>query len=176
MPLHVAAATDDVRLARALVASGVDVEARNGAGKTALEVAAAADAAGVIHVLVANGVDLQILDRSLRHRPLHLAARANASNAVSVLLGHGASSDVLNERGETPLHAAAGADAGFRCPSCWRTAPIPWRRTLTAGPRWRWPGSGPHRLPRPCWPRGRDGRLREVPVDDVALEQRLTVE
>lgn len=109
--LHAAAAVDDVQMAQLLLAAGVNGEAVNATGQTVLETAVTADAAGVLQLLAANGVRMQVRDRSLRDRPLHMAARANAGNAVAVLLAHGASIEMPNPAGDTPLHTAAGADA-----------------------------------------------------------------
>ena len=113
MPLHVPAATDDVRLARALVASGVDVEGRNGAGETLLEVAARRRRRRR-HPCAGRRRRRPADSRPLAARPAVASGGAGqrGRDVVSVLLGHGASSDVLNDRGETPLHAAAAAGAG----------------------------------------------------------------
>lgn len=109
--LHAAASADDVQLAQLLIAAGVDVEAVNATGRTVLETAVTTNAAGIVQLLATNGVRMQVRDRSLRDRPLHMAARANAGSAIAVLLAHGADIEMPNPAGDTPLHAAAGADA-----------------------------------------------------------------
>ncbi len=78
----------------ALVAAGADVSARANAGETALHLAAAADAAGAIAALVVAGAGVHVPDTEGWH-PLHWAARTDAVDAVAALMTAGADWEAL---------------------------------------------------------------------------------
>ena len=111
MPLHSAARfNEDPAVIEALVAAGVDVEARGGVlGKyTPLHYAAGSNEnPAVIDALVAVGADVAARD----HRgqtPLHLAAQSNENApVVDALLAAGADVAERDDGGRTPLHYAA---------------------------------------------------------------------
>ena len=113
--LHAAAFAYDVDVARALVAAGADVRARNRRGAEPLH-AATMGAPGsahwnpaaqrkVIAYLVSMGADPNAGDVS-GITPLHRAVRNRCSAAVEALLGLGADPRATNRSGSTPLDVA----------------------------------------------------------------------
>lgn len=124
--LHVAAAAFDADVARALIAAGADVRAKNRRGAEPLHYASDGrpgdvDAAGqraMVELLVDAGADPRALDES-GVAPIHRAVRTRGVGAVIGLLGRGADPRQANKRGSTPLSLAtsttgksgAGADA-----------------------------------------------------------------
>lgn len=92
----------NVKMARLLLDRGVDVNARNRTGRTALmecydpEVAA---------LLLARGADVNAQD-SQGNTPLFNAAHSFQTQLATLLLQHGAKVNVVNRQGETPLSTA----------------------------------------------------------------------
>jgi ankyrin repeat protein len=84
-----AARTGDKARVRALLASGTDVNASNGAGVTSLMVAAAAGHAGVVAALTDAGADLDQRDR-LGRTALDRALAAGQDDVVRFLRARGA--------------------------------------------------------------------------------------
>jgi ankyrin repeat protein len=83
---------------------GVDVLDRD--GRSQLHMAAHANDAGRVAELIAAGADLNLQDKEMGLTPLHLAAQEYAVDAARVLLEAGASVDVVNEHGNSPLFVA----------------------------------------------------------------------
>lgn len=102
-----AAVLGDLRLLRALIARGVDLN-RVHAGVTPL-LAATRDSwhgrADAVVMLLANGADPRIADAE-RNTPLHHAARSTDPAVAAALLDAGAERDALNAEGHSPLATA----------------------------------------------------------------------
>ncbi len=113
--LHIAAAAYQLEVARALIAAGADVNARNRRGAQPIHYAADGVPGGehwnpqaqaeTIAYLVAAGADPNAADGS-KVRPLHRAVRTRCASAVRALLGSGADPSLANGNGSTPLDLA----------------------------------------------------------------------
>ena len=113
--LHVAAVTYDRDLARALIAAGADVRARNRRGAEPLHYAADGGPASptwnpraqadIIACLLEAGASPNALDKS-GVAALHRAVRNRCTGAVRALLEGGASARLANKSGSTPLDLA----------------------------------------------------------------------
>jgi ankyrin repeat protein len=113
--LHVAAAGDRPDIARALVAAGADVSAKNRRGAQPLHYAAdsrpgaanwSPDAqAATIAYLIGAGADPNATDSS-GVAPLHRAVRTRGAAAVNALLEAGADARRPNRNGSTPVRLA----------------------------------------------------------------------
>ncbi|MDE0254769.1 MAG: ankyrin repeat domain-containing protein, partial [Rhodospirillaceae bacterium] len=104
------------RIVDLLLSAGVQVEARDGGGRTPLHVAAASDNAMVAKALIDAGAQVEARDKR-RGTPLHAAARVAdldwavydhlyRARSVKVLLAAGATTDARDRDGRTPLQAA----------------------------------------------------------------------
>eukprot|EP00302_Diacronema_sp_CCMP2436_P023275 CAMPEP_0179913014 /NCGR_PEP_ID=MMETSP0983-20121128/221_1 /TAXON_ID=483367 /ORGANISM="non described non described, Strain CCMP 2436" /LENGTH=230 /DNA_ID=CAMNT_0021814949 /DNA_START=60 /DNA_END=751 /DNA_ORIENTATION=+ len=104
-----AAARVDLRDAAAILAShGVELEAADANGMTALHHAATAGAAALVSLILAAGAQPSPLSRTGACTPLHLAARAaEGAEVVHLLLTYGADPRERDHRQQTPLHVAA---------------------------------------------------------------------
>jgi ankyrin repeat protein len=113
--LHIAAASNQPAIARALVAAGADVHAKNRRGAQPLHYAADShpgatnwdpDAQAVtIAYLIEAGADPNATDNS-GVAPLHRAVRTRGAAAVHALLDGGADPRRPNRNGSTPLALA----------------------------------------------------------------------
>lgn len=107
-PLHTAAISGTAEACRALVASGVDVNAKDVDGFTALHRAASEGRAALCSALLSVGADANA-ENNDRFMPLHGACMTGCAEASLVLIAAGAA---VNARGGTnlrwtPLHNAA---------------------------------------------------------------------
>ncbi|KNC50725.1 uncharacterized protein AMSG_11997 [Thecamonas trahens ATCC 50062] len=99
------------RMIYGLVEGGADVNVADADGRFPLHVAAENGRYRVVDALAsASGVDLDVVDADGK-TPLHVAAEGGESKVVEHLLRHGASSQVADNSGVTPLQAAE--QAGF---------------------------------------------------------------
>lgn len=108
--LIIAATLPDLRLLRALIAAGAEVNRRQ-EGHTALLAATRDSLAGrpqAVATLLANGADPRIADAD-GNSPLHHAARCSDIGVAGMLLDAGAGLDLPNRLGETPLGIACKA-------------------------------------------------------------------
>jgi hypothetical protein len=113
--LHVAAATYDGRIARALIAAGADPRARNRRGAEPLHYAADGGPGrltwnpraqgAMVAILVGAGADPDARDDS-GVAPIHRAVRSRCTGAVRALLASGAKRDIRNASGSTPMDLA----------------------------------------------------------------------
>jgi len=91
--------------ARLLVERGIDPNARNANGETALFKAVQSDDSEMIKYLAALGAAIDSRDVQ-GNTPLHIAARWRAAGAAKTLLALGADKDAQNLAGKTPLGIA----------------------------------------------------------------------
>jgi ankyrin repeat protein len=113
--LHFAAAGYRHKIARALIAAGADIRARNRLGDEPLHAAAVgmpgsrnwnpAAQAATIACLVEAGADRNAADK-FGVTPLHRAVRTRCASAVRALLEAGADVNCRNRNGSTPLGLA----------------------------------------------------------------------
>jgi hypothetical protein len=113
--LHVAGAAYRPQVARALIAAGADVRARNRRGAQPLHYAADGSPgaphwnppaqAEVIAVLIAAGADANAVDMN-GVAPLHRAVRTRCTAAVEALIAGGADVELRNGNGSTPMDLA----------------------------------------------------------------------
>jgi ankyrin repeat protein len=100
-----------VRVARALLSRGANVDARDACGETALILAARYGRGEVLRVLLNHGAAVDACN-NCGHTPLHEAARTGNVDAVHLLLDAGAAVNVRSRNGETPLHHTAWGHHG----------------------------------------------------------------
>lgn len=107
-PVADAAMRGDSAKVRSLLKQGIDANAAQADGMTALHWAAARGDAAQVKVLVFAGARLESSTRNGSYTPLHLAAQAGRGAAVRALLESGANPNALTSSGgATPLHMAA---------------------------------------------------------------------
>ncbi len=105
-----AARDGDVETVRALIASGVDVNAAQGDGMTALHLAAERRDVEMAELLIGAGADVDAPVRIGAYTPLHVAARAGSGAVVRLLLEAGANPlAVTTNTGALALHMASAA-------------------------------------------------------------------
>ncbi|MBU6247327.1 MAG: ankyrin repeat domain-containing protein [Xanthomonadaceae bacterium] len=109
--LLLAALMPDIRLLRALIARGADVNRAHGGGLTAL-LAATRDSvpgrAEAVMTLISNGADPTAADID-GHTPLHGAVLSEEPIVAAMLLDAGADLNVINRAGLSPLATACRA-------------------------------------------------------------------
>jgi ankyrin repeat protein len=106
-PVADAAMRRDLETVRALLRQGVDVNAAQGDGMTALHWAATHADAALTEVLLYAGANVKATSRLGRHTPLHVAAEAGAAPVVTALLARGADANAATSTGATALMFAA---------------------------------------------------------------------
>ena len=103
----------DAAAVRSLLDQGVDVNAAQGDGMTALHWAADRGHAEVVELLLAASADLEATTRVGSYTPLHLASRGGHGRVVHRLLAAGGDPGaVTTNSGVAPLHLAAAAIGG----------------------------------------------------------------
>ncbi len=109
-PVADAAERGDLEAVRTLAREGVDVNAAQGDGMTALHWASEGGQVEMAETLIHAGADLGAVTRIGEYTPLHMAARAGMAATVGVLLEAGADPRATTTTGgATPLHLAAAA-------------------------------------------------------------------
>ena len=104
-----AAQNGDREAVHALLKKGLDVNAAQGDGTTALHWAAIKGDADMAQMLVAAGANVRATTRLGAYTPLYLAARAGYSDVVKILLAAGADAKAKTSNGTTALMIAAAA-------------------------------------------------------------------
>ena len=104
-----AAMRGDLAAVTALLGRGVDANAAQGDGMTALHWAAEKDHADIAKALLARGANVRATTRLGAYTPLHLAARRGHAAVAALLLDGGADANAAATTGVTALHLAAGA-------------------------------------------------------------------
>ncbi|KAH8987493.1 ankyrin repeat-containing domain protein [Lactarius hatsudake] len=108
-PLHLASSHGDLESVRVLLDHGANVNAKNKQGQTPLLRASTLndsvlkDRFGVAELLLERGADANAQDKD-HESPLLLASWVPDFKLVGMLLAHGASANVKDNRGRTPLH------------------------------------------------------------------------
>ena len=151
-----AAVLPDLRLLRALIERGVDLNAAQ--AWTAPLLAATRDSwhgrPEAVMTLLANGADPRIVDAE-GNTPLHHAARSSDPGVAALLRDAGAEMDALNGEGVSPLGTACIAGNWRRGTATWKrsngcssAAPS---RSRKAGSRYCWPRPPPRKtMPPAC--------------------------
>ena len=106
VPIIEAARSQDAETVRTLIAEGVDVNARQRDGATALHWAAYRDDLDLANVLIEAGADINAANE-LGATPLWLAAANGSAAMVKRLLDAGANSNAALTIGETPVMTAS---------------------------------------------------------------------
>ncbi|MBP2681125.1 MAG: uncharacterized protein H6Q78_988, partial [Candidatus Krumholzibacteriota bacterium] len=106
LPLHIAATTGNVEIARLLLDAGADIDAGDADNSTALGVAAMRRHAEMVDLLIARGADVNRRDRKA-DCPLSFAAYGRDEAIIQKLLDAGADIYYRAPGGETLLHVAA---------------------------------------------------------------------
>lgn len=105
--LHKAAHRGDVAQVRALLEKGgVDPDARDSYGGTALHAAMFQDRIEVVALLLAHGFDPNAIGPRNGYTPLHDAVWADNLPAARLLLEHGARTDIKGKDGLSPYEKA----------------------------------------------------------------------
>ena len=100
----------DREAVRELLRQGLDVNAAQGDGMTALHWAASSGDAELLDILLYAGADVAAVTRIGQYTPLHLAAKRGAPEALRSLIAGGADvTAATGNNGATPLHFAAAA-------------------------------------------------------------------
>jgi hemoglobin len=101
--LHDAALVGEAELAAVLIRSGAEPDAREADGHTPLYRASTGD---VVRVLLVAGATADVASGPTQGTPLHQAARRGNVSVAQALLDHGATIDVRDAKGHTPLRRA----------------------------------------------------------------------
>lgn len=107
-PLHmVCRGTGSLPLLKCLVTAGVNVDATDKSGETALATATFNSHIDCASHLVHSGADINLTNRT-KDAPIHLALQSDVPAVLQLLLNKGAKYQEPNNSGRTILHYAAG--------------------------------------------------------------------
>ncbi len=91
-PLHLAAETNSIDIARLLIDSGADIEAKDNDGLTPMHWAAETNSLDLVRLLIDRGADIEAKDND-GLTPMHLAGETNSLDVVRLLIDRGANND-----------------------------------------------------------------------------------
>ncbi|WP_422137647.1 ankyrin repeat domain-containing protein [Endozoicomonas sp. ALC020] len=129
-PLHVAAIQGDTNALETLLKAGADIELLVNQQHSPLHLAIINNHPEAVKLLIKSRARfserLRIINQGdyQGNTPLHLAVLAKNANVVNLLLSHGASQELSNNDGFTPLYLAAvtGAQDAIRVLLDWKSA------------------------------------------------------
>ena len=107
-PLHIAAAKGRQEIAEFLISKGADVNSKDKGGSTPLHYAASEGHGSMIKFLISKGANVNTKNYSSGWSPLHMAVINGRLATVELLISKCADVNVRSNRGQTPLHYAAG--------------------------------------------------------------------
>lgn len=102
-----AAKSGDVAAVKALLKQGMDVNAAQGDGMTALHWAATNGDVAIAQMLLSAGANVRATTRLGGLTPLHLATQSGQAHVAAALIAAGADSNLATATGATPLMLAA---------------------------------------------------------------------
>ncbi|KDO26083.1 hypothetical protein SPRG_08444 [Saprolegnia parasitica CBS 223.65] len=108
-----AAKTDDLDEALAIIAGRADIDGLGTDGRNGLHWAAALNRSAVVHVLLKKGAHISHSDKD-GWTPLHWASRMGNPDVVRLLVKHGADVNAKDPWGTTPLMLSLGAHVNAR--------------------------------------------------------------
>ncbi|MFN7114011.1 MAG: ankyrin repeat domain-containing protein [Alphaproteobacteria bacterium] len=103
--LHVAAMTNQRKIAAELVKAGAEIEARDHLGRTPLLQAARSGQPNMIEFLLLNRADIKAQDKE-GNTVLHLAAESISADTIVALIEAGADTAARNKNGGTAIDVA----------------------------------------------------------------------
>uniref|UniRef100_A0A672ZP70 Uncharacterized protein n=1 Tax=Sphaeramia orbicularis TaxID=375764 RepID=A0A672ZP70_9TELE len=105
-PLHLAAYHGHHHAMEVLVQSLLDLDVRNGQGRTPLDLAAFKGHVECVDVLINQGASILVKDFTLKRTPIHAAATNGHSECLRLLIGNAdlqSAVDIQDGNGQTPL-------------------------------------------------------------------------
>jgi len=108
-PVADAAMQGDVATVRRLITQGVNVNAAQGDGMTALHWAAEHGDSVMANLLLRAHANVKAVTRIGNYTPLHIAGKSGSGAVVRALLKAGSDPNALTTSGATPLHFAAAS-------------------------------------------------------------------
>lgn len=112
MNIFEAAEKGDINKINELMRQGIDINAANEHGWTALQHAVARQQLTAVEMLLKLGANPNICLNKLNNTAIHTAVMAKNLTIIQALLKAGADVSACNINRETPLHIAAGNDDG----------------------------------------------------------------
>ncbi|XP_072029397.1 uncharacterized protein [Amphiura filiformis] len=106
LTIHSAAASGNVDQIHELLETGIEVNARNSEGRSALHTAATSSQSNVCSLLLHAKADPNAVDNDGRC-PIHIASRNGDLENSSLLIEFGADVNAMDRDGRTPLHIVA---------------------------------------------------------------------